>query len=124
MSKISLLRKHDDETLEETQVLDLGSMHWEDEQAALANARSTIRCAEIFRFEDLQTITKYAYGGDVVLLDYTSIANDPVTVKRMSAELKNITKDTGGDVAGIAKNLIALTPAGVRIDRNKLRPSF
>ncbi len=124
MAKISLLRKHDDETLEETQVMDLGSMHWEDEQAALANARSTIRCAEIFRFEDLQTITKYCYGGDVVLLDYTSIANDQVTMNRMNSELKNVVRDTGGDVAGIGKNLLAITPSGIKIDRHKVRAGY
>ena len=124
MFRKSILKKHADDTLEDGTFLDLGAMHFEDEEASLAGGRSTIRMADIFRFEDLQTLTKYAYGGDILILDYTSIANDPVTVKRMSAELKNITKDTGGDVAGIAKNLIALTPAGVRIDRNKLRPSF
>lgn len=124
MTKISLLKKHDDETLEETQVLDLGTMHWEDEQAALANARSTIRVAEIFRFEDLQTITKYCYQGDVVLLDYTSIANDQVTLNRMNAELKNVIRDTGGDVAGVGKNLVAVTPGGIKIDRHKLRAGF
>jgi SepF-like predicted cell division protein (DUF552 family) len=47
-----------------------------------------------------------------------------MAVKRMSIDLKNIAKDTGGDVAGIAKNLLAITPAGIRIDRQKIRPSF
>ena len=62
--------------------------------------------------------------GDVVIIDYTSISNDQNAVRRMSVELKNVAKDTGGDVAGIAKNLLALTPAGIRIDRNKIRASL
>jgi SepF-like predicted cell division protein (DUF552 family) len=125
MKKGGLLRRHHgSDTLEEGSFLDLGAMQFEDEAGALAGARSTVRLAEILRFEDLHTVSKFAYQGDIVLLDYTSIANDQIAVKRMSVDLKNVAKDTGGDVAGIAKNLLAVTPAGIRIDRQKLRPSF
>jgi len=125
MSKSSILRRHHgSDTLEEGTFLDLGSMSFEDEAGALAGQKGTVRLAEILRFEDLHGISKLAYQGDIVLLDYTSIANDQMAVKRMSIDLKNIAKDTGGDVAGIAKNLLAITPAGIRIDRQKIRPSF
>jgi SepF-like predicted cell division protein (DUF552 family) len=124
MFRRNLLKKHADDTLEDGTFLDLGAMHFEDEEAGLSGGRCTIRMADVVRFEDIHSVAKLAYGGDIVILDYTSIANDPVAVKRMSAELKSIAKDTGGDVAGISKNLIALTPAGVRIDRNKVRPAF
>ncbi len=119
-----LRRHHGSDTLEEGSFLDLGVMQFEDEAGALAGTKGTVRLAEIIRFEDLHEITKLAYQGDIILLDYTSIANDPIAVKRMSMDLKNVAKDTGGDVAGIAKNLLAITPAGIRIDRNKIRPSF
>ena len=125
MKRSGLLRRHHgSETLEEGSFLDLGAMQFEDEAGALAGSRGTVRLAEILRFEDLHTVSKFAYQGDIVLLDYTSIANDQIAVKRMSVDLKNVAKDTGGDVAGIAKNLLAITPAGIRIDRQKLRPSF
>ena len=125
MKKSGILRRHHgSDTLEEGSFLDLGAMSFEDEAGALACTKGTVRLAEILRFEDLHQISKLAYQGDIVLLDYTSIANDQIAVKRMSIDLKNVTKDTGGDVAGIAKNLIAITPAGIRIDRNKIRPSF
>ncbi len=125
MSKSGILRRHHgSDTLEEGTFLDLGSMQFEDEVGALAGAHGSVRMAEILRFEDLHEVSKLAYQGDIVLLDYTSIANDQVAVKRMSVELKNVAKDTGGDVAGIAKNLLAITPAGIRIDRQKIRPSF
>lgn len=110
--------------MEEGSFLDLGTMQFEDEAGALAGTKGTVRLAEILRFEDLHQVTKLAYQGDIVLLDYTSIANDQMAVKRMSMDLKNVAKDTGGDVAGIAKNLLAITPAGIRIDRQKIRPSF
>jgi len=119
-----LRRHHGADTLEEGSFVDLGTLQFEDEAGALAGAKGTVRLAEILRFEDLHEVTKLAYQGDIVLLDYTSIANDPIAVKRMSVDLKNVSKDTGGDVAGIAKNLLAITPAGIRIDRTKIRPSF
>jgi len=119
-----LRRHHGSDTLDEGSFLDLGNMQFEDEAGALAGTKGTVRLAEVLRFEDLHQITKLAYQGDIVLLDYTSIANDQMAVKRMSIDLKNVAKDTGGDVAGIAKNLLAITPAGIRIDRQKIRPSF
>lgn len=125
MKKGGILRRHHgSDTLEEGSFLDLGAMQFDDEAGALAGARGTVRLAEIIRFEDLHAVSKFAYQGDIVLLDYTSIANDQIAVKRMSVDLKNVAKDTGGDVAGIAKNLLAVTPAGIRIDRQKVRPSF
>ncbi len=119
-----LRRHHGADALEEGSFLDLGTMNFEDEAGSLVGVKGNVRLAEILRFEDLHEISKLAYQGDIVLLDYTSIANDAIAVKRMSIDLKNVAKDTGGDVAGIAKNLLAITPAGIRIDRQKIRPSF
>ena len=125
MKRSGILRRHHgSETLEEGSFIDLGTMQFDDEQDRLGGARSTIRMAEILRFDDLHQASKLAYQGDIVLIDYTSICNDQNAVRRMSIDLKNIAKDTGGDVAGIAKNLLALTPAGVRIDRNKIRSTL
>jgi hypothetical protein len=125
MNRKGILRRHHgSDTLEEGSFIDLGAMQFEDELESLTGAKCAVRMAEILRFEDLHQVSKIAYQGDLVILDYTSIANDPIAVRRMSIELKNIAKDTKGDVAGIAKNLLALTPAGIRIDRNKLRPNL
>jgi SepF-like predicted cell division protein (DUF552 family) len=123
LGKRGILRRHHGaDTLEEGAFLDLGTMQFDDE--GLAGARCTIRMAEIMRLDDLRAATKLAYQGDIVIIDYTSIANDQNSVRRMSVELKNVAKDTSGDVAGIAKNLLALTPAGVRIDRQKIRANL
>jgi hypothetical protein len=121
MGKRGILRRHHgDETLEEGSFLDLGAMGFEEE-AGLLGARSVVRLAEIIRFDDLHDATKHVYQGDSVFIDYTSIANDSVAVRRMSVDLKNIAKDVGGDVCGVAKNLLLITPAGIRIDRQKIR---
>lgn len=124
MAKSGILRRHHGaDNLEEGSFLDLGNMTFPDQELALG-AKGTVRMAEILRFDDIHTYSKLAYQGDIVILDYTSISNDQQAVRRMSQELKNIARDTGGDVAGIAKNLLCLAPAGIRIDRQKLRPSL
>lgn len=120
MRRSNLLRRHHgSDTLEEGTFLDLGTMGFEEE-ANLAAAKA-VRMAEILRFDDIHNISKLAYQGDLVIIDYTQISNDQVAVRRMSLDLKNVAKDIGGDVAGIAKNLVCLTPAGFRIDRQKIR---
>ncbi len=124
MFRKGLMRKHSGETLEEGSFLDLGTMHFDDEDFILSGAKSTVRVAELFRFEDLHSFAKYAYNGDILILDYTTIATDQVAMRRLGTELKNIATDLKGDVAGVAKNMLMLTPSGVRIDRNKLRPNM
>jgi len=124
MFRKNMMRKHSGESLEEGSFADLGTMHFEDEEFTLAGAKSTVRVGEIFRFEDLHAMARYIYNGDIVLIDYTSISTDQIAIKRLSSELKNIANDTKGDVAGIAKNLIMITPSGIRIDRNKIRPGL
>jgi uncharacterized protein len=125
LAKRGLLRRHHgDDTLEEGSFLDLGNMEFDGEGEGLATARAVVRLAEVLRFDDIHAAAKLAYQGDIVFIDYTSIANDPNTVRRMSVDLKNVAKDLGGDVAGIAKNLLCLTPGGVKIDRNKIRPEM
>lgn len=115
-----LRRHHGDDALDESAFLDLGTMGF-DEEAGLAGARSVVRLAEILRFDDLHAATKRVYQGDMVFIDYTNIANDSIAVRRMSVDLKNVAKDVGGDVCGVSKNLVLVTPAGVRVDRQKIR---
>ncbi len=124
MAKSGILRRHHGaDTLEEGTFLDLGALSFDDADSALG-AKGNVRMAEVLRLDDVHTYSKLTYQGDIVILDYTSISNDATAVKRMSTDLRNITRDTGGDVAGIAKDLLCITPAGIRIDRQKLRPTL
>jgi len=102
--------------------IDLSDMHFEAEDGA--DASMLVKVGEIYRYEDLSAMTANVYNGNVLLLDITSITNDDLTLKRVTSELRNVARDTGGDVAGVGKNLLMITPAGVRIDRNKIRGSF
>jgi len=113
------------ESISAEQYIDLTEMVFEDEDLTGAEgARTIVRVGEMFRYEDLSPLTSEVYNGNIVVLDYTSIANDDLTMKRVTAELKNVARDVEGDVAGVGKNLLMITPQGIKIDRNKLRGGF
>lgn len=113
------------ETMSAEQYIDLTDMVFEDENLPGAEgARTMVKVGEIFRYEDLSALTNEVYNDNIVILDYTSIANDDLTMKRVTAELKNVARDVGGDVAGIGRNLLMVTPRGIKIDRNKIKGGF
>ena len=112
----------DEGVVETESYIDLSEMTFEGEETG--DAQMLVKVGEIYRYEDLSNLTSFAYNGNLVLIDITSIANDDLTLKRVTAELRNAARDMSGDVAGVGKNLLMLTPAGVRIDRNKIRGAF
>jgi len=64
------------------------------------------------------------YNGNILLIDYTSLASDDLALKRITAELKSAVRDCGGDVAVVGKNVLMATPAGIKIDRAKIKGAF
>lgn len=101
--------------------IDLGELTFDDEQPLGQTAQHWVRVAEVYRYEDLGDLSTHVYNGDLLLVDYTALANDELALKRITADLKNVARDTGGDVAAVGKNWLLATPAGVKIDRNKIR---
>jgi hypothetical protein len=89
-----------------------------------SGARMHVAIAEIQRYEELKELTDYVYGGNVLILDFTAISDQEVLLKRVTNELKRITDDVGGDVAGIGNNLMVVSPNGVKVERRKLRGRF
>ncbi len=107
------------------QYIDLTDMAFEDEGLmGTEGAQTIVKVGELFRYEDLSLLTNEVYNGNIVVVDYTSIANDDLTMKRITAELKNVARDVEGDVAGVGKNLLMVTPRAVKIDRNKIKGGF
>ncbi|HEV8595165.1 MAG TPA: cell division protein SepF [Thermoplasmata archaeon] len=104
--------------------IDLGELTFEDEQPLGQAAQHWVRVAEVYRYEDLGDLSTHVYNGDMLLIDYTALANDELALKRVTADLKNVARDTGGDVAAVGKNWLLATPAGVKIDRNKIHPTM
>lgn len=104
------------------QYIDLSEMTFEDEHVLGGDDTGTlVKVGELFRYEDLSMLTSEVYAGNAVILDFTSIGNDDLTMKRITSELKNVARDVNGDVAGVGKNLLMVTPQGMKIDRNKIK---
>ncbi|OGS52539.1 MAG: hypothetical protein A3K75_04750, partial [Euryarchaeota archaeon RBG_13_61_15] len=113
------------ETIGAEQYIDLTEMVFEDESLLGGeDAKTVVKVGELFRYEDLSSLTAQVYAGNIVIVDYTSVANDDLTMKRITSELKNVARDVGGDVAGVGKNLLMVTPQAVKIDRNKIKGGF
>ncbi|MEM0493526.1 MAG: cell division protein SepF [Candidatus Thermoplasmatota archaeon] len=87
-------------------------------------AKMHIRVGEIQKYEDLKEFTDYVYGGNVLILDFSPIAEEEVLLKRITNDLKKMTQDINGDIAGIGNNLMIISPRDVKIDRRKLRGRY
>jgi filamentous hemagglutinin family protein len=83
-----------------------------------------VRVGEIHRYEDLKNFTDYVYGGNVLLLDFSQIAEEEVILKRVTNDLKEMVTEINGDIAGIGNNLMIVSPGDVKIDRRKLRGTY
>ena len=94
-----------------------------DEGAGLGS-KMNVRVGEIQRYDDLRDFTDYIYGGNVLILDFSQISEEEVILKRITNELKRLTSEINGDIAGIGNNLMIVTPSEVKIDRRKLRGKF
>ena len=87
-------------------------------------AKMHVRIGEIQRYEDLKDFTDYVYGGNVLILDFSAIADEEVILKRITSELKKLTKEINGDIAGIGNNLMIIAPSDVKVERRKLRGKY
>ncbi|MCK5458427.1 MAG: cell division protein SepF [Thermoplasmatales archaeon] len=89
-----------------------------------SSAKMHIAVGEIQRYEDIKAISDYVYGGNVLILDFSPISDEEVILKRITNELKKMTNDIGGDIAGIGNNLMIISPSGVKVDRRKIRGKY
>lgn len=102
--------------------IDLGE-YLQSSPTAETAASMYVKVADLTKMEDLRGFVDYLYKGNMLILDFGHISNDEVTLRRATNELKAVAKDVGGDIAGFGKNLIMVTPTGVKIDRKKLAPT-
>ena len=86
-----------------------------------ANASMMVRVAEIHKYDDLRDFANYVYQGNLLLLDFSSIANDEIILRRVTGDLKKLIADINGDIAGLGKTMLIVSPTGVKIDRPKAR---
>ena len=86
-----------------------------------ANASMNVRVAEIHKYDDLRDFANYVYQGNLLLLDFSAIANDEIILRRVTGDLKKLIADINGDIAGLGKTMLIVAPTGVKIDRHKAR---
>ena len=104
--------------------IDLEKYVASEQTGALAGARMHVRVGEIQRYDDLKDFTDYIYGGNLLILDFSPIADEEVILKRITNELKSLVQEINGDIAGIGNNLMIISPQDVKIDRRRLRGKF
>ncbi len=92
-----------------------------DTEMVDTTASTMVRVAEIHKYEELRALANYVYQGNMLLLDFSAIAGDEIILRRVTADLKKLVADINGDIAGLAKTMMIITPTGVKIDRNKQR---
>lgn len=84
------------------------------------DADTVVQVAELSRYEDLKGFTSLVYDGNILVVDIGPIQDNDMVLKRVTNDLKNVAEDVGGDVAGIGRNLLVVTPGGVQVGRKKL----
>ena len=89
-----------------------------------AGAKMYVRVGEIQRYEDIKGFIDYVYGGNVLILDFSPLAEEEVILKRITSHLKKMAKEINGDIAGIGNNLMIIAPADVKVERRKLRGKY
>ncbi len=87
-------------------------------------ASMMVRVAEINKYDDLREMANYVYQGNLLLLDFSSIAQDEIVLRRVTSDLKKLVADINGDIAGLGKTMMIVAPTGVKIDRRKMRNGF
>lgn len=91
-----------------------------NEKIGDAGASTWIRFAEIRQLDDLKRFSALVYDGSMLVLDFRPVQGDEVTLRRLTNELRKLATDTGGDLAGLGDHHIIITPAGIKVDRNKV----
>ena len=73
-----------------------------------------VKFADIDGYRQIPELSNLVYDGNILVLDFTPIANDDL-------ELKRVVEDINGDIAGISQNLLLVTPKGIGIDKKKMK---
>ncbi len=82
---------------------------------------TTVKVAEVFRYEDVHLIRDMVDDGDFVIADLSLIDKDDSLFNNIVGELGRIGKDFGGDAGRLGKSLVIVTPKGVAIEKQKIR---
>ncbi|WMW22437.1 cell division protein SepF [Methanolobus mangrovi] len=83
-------------------------------------AETYIRVAELTNLNELTSLKKEIYDGNIVMIDISNIKVDKLLLDRALKDLKEVVMDVHGDIAGIKEDQVLVTPMGIKIDRSKI----
>lgn len=109
----------DTKAAEPDKYIDLSEYLEEERKGEETPATMFVHLTDIYRYEDLSELTKQVYDGNILVIDYTQISGNDVEMKRMISDLKLLAKDVKGDVSSIGKNLVMVTPTGIKIEKKR-----
>ncbi len=109
---------------ESEKFIDLGDIDIEGLELESGAGGMELRVAEVTTFEDLGPVIEQVYDGNMILVDISALSTDDMAMRRIANELKSVARDVNGDVAGVGKNILAVTPTGVYINREVLRGPY
>lgn len=79
-----------------------------------------LRIANIGDKSDVIEIKDAIYDGDIVVADITRHSTNDRTMEHITDELKQVTNEVGGDIVQKDDDQLLITPAGIRISRERL----
>ncbi|MFP4217311.1 MAG: cell division protein SepF [Salinarchaeum sp.] len=85
-----------------------------------AEASMNVRIAEISEKQDAIAIKDAVYDGDLVVADITTLRTEGPTTDHIVDELRRVAEEVGGDIVKKGDDQLIVTPAGVKISREKL----
>jgi len=101
--------------------IDLSLLQGRETETARKGGGPFIKFADIDGYRQIPALSNLVYDGNILVLDFTPIANDDLELKRTINELKRVVEDIQGDIAGISQNLLIIAPKGFTIDKKKMR---
>ena len=109
---------------ESEKFIDLGDINIDGLELESSAGGMELRVAEVNTFDDLGPVIDQVYDGNMILVDISALSTDDAAMRRVANELKSVARDVNGDVAGVGKNILAVTPTGVYINREVLRGPY
>lgn len=102
-------------SVEDYQEIDAGDLSVGAPEAAME-----VHVAEIDGQQDVIAIKDAVYDGDLVIADITRLRTEDRTVEHIVDELRQVAREVDGDIVQKGDDQLIVTPAGVKISREKL----
>ena len=87
---------------------------------ATGEAGMQVHIAEISDQTDVIDIKDAVYDGDFVIADITRHSTSDTTTEHVIDELRQVTREVGGDIVRKGDDQLVITPTGVTVSRTKL----